>query len=74
MARTKLMSITEVAEQKECTRQAVHDAIKSGKLDAEQVGRYYVVRMNSRFQKWMPDPKRQIAGGIRRTKEGKRAE
>ncbi len=66
MARVELISTTEAAKRKGCTRQAVHLAATSGKLDAEQVGRSYVVRANKVFENWTPNPKRQVAGGIRR--------
>lgn len=39
-----LMSITEVAAHHGVSRQAVHDAIKGGKLPAVQVGTTWVVR------------------------------
>lgn len=39
-----LMSITEIAAHYACSRQAVHDAIKAGKLPARQVGTTWVVR------------------------------
>lgn len=39
-----LMSITEIAAHHGVSRQAVHDAIKAGKLPARQVGTTWVVR------------------------------
>ncbi len=71
MARTELISTTEAAQRKGCTRHAVHLAATAGKLDAEQVGRSFVVRVNKKFEDWAPNPKRQAAGGIRRKKAKK---
>ena len=68
MARLELISTTEAAKRKGCTRQAVHLAATSGKLDAEQVGRSYVVRANKVFEDWTPNPKIQAAGKARAKK------
>ena len=65
MTRTELISTTEAAQRKGCSRQAVHQAAKSGKLDAEQVGRSYVVRVNKVFEQWAPNPDKQKAAKAR---------
>ena len=55
------LSVTEAAERKGCTRQAIHYAINSGKIDAELIGAYKAVVPNARFERWKPNPKIQKA-------------
>ena len=38
-----LLSVTEVAQRKGCTRQAVHNAIGRGQLTARRVGHAFVI-------------------------------
>ena len=56
------ITITQAAERKECSRQAIHDAIKRGGLDAVQIGNMWVVLVAEKFSKWEPNRKRQEIG------------
>lgn len=40
----QLLSVTRAAELLRCTRQNVHFMIKDGKIEAENLGTYYVIR------------------------------
>ena len=64
-----LLSVNEAGKVKGTTRQTVYNAIKTGMIDAERVGSYYVVKDNAKFGKWAPNPNMQ-KGGKARWKEG----
>ena len=68
MPLSTLISSSEAAQIKACTRQAIVDAIARGAIDGQQVGRSYMVRKNGKFERWQPNPRRQKAG-----REGQRA-
>lgn len=66
----------EAAQEKQCSRNAIRDAIGRRALDGEQVGKFYFVRVNRKFQEWEPNPRRQKAGRDSqnaRTRSGKKA-
>ena len=69
------ITVAEASKDKGCTGQAIRDAIAKGALDADVYGKTYVVKCNKKWVDWMPNPKRQVAGGIRqkRTKKARRA-
>jgi hypothetical protein len=67
----KRLSTTEAAEQKGCSRQALNLAIRSGKLDAERIGKVNVVVANRKYADWTPNPNMQ-KGGKARAKKAKR--
>jgi DNA (cytosine-5)-methyltransferase 1 len=50
----ELISVAEAAKHKDCSRQAIWGAIKRGDLDAQRVGRSYIVTTNRRFHQWLP--------------------
>jgi len=60
----KFKSITEAADAKGCTRQAIYDAIDSGKINVAQSesGKVRLVIVDGRFDTWHPSPTRQKAG------------
>jgi hypothetical protein len=62
MATTKLLDTATAATEKGCSRQAILGAIRNSKIDGEQLGRYYAVRANRKFEDWQPDPTRQQIG------------
>ena len=71
------ITVAEASKYKSCTGQAIRDAIAKGVLDADVFGKTYVVKCNKKWEDWMPNPKRQAAGGIRqkkikKAKKGKR--
>ena len=76
MPRLERLSTVEAAELKGCTRQGIFQAVKSGKIDAEKVGRTNIVIANQKFQDWTPNPKIQAARRKkpkrRRTKKAKK--
>jgi len=56
------ISVTETAKRKNCSGQAVRDAIKKQQLDAVQIGRTWVVMTTPKYFEWTPNSKRQVAG------------
>ena len=58
----KLISTTAAAEEKDCSRQAVTDAINRGAIDGVKAGRNYVIRANKKYRDWQPNPVRQQIG------------
>ena len=64
-------TVTETAKQKCCSPQAVRDAIKKERLDAEVFGRTYVVTANKKYDQWNPNPNMQ-KGGKARAKKAKK--
>ena len=62
MPLSTLISSSEAAQIKACTRQAIVDAIARGAIDGQQVGRSYMVRKNGKFERWKANPRRQKAG------------
>lgn len=58
---SKLLSTGEVATLKGVTRQAVHLAIRDGRLKAQQAGRYWVVTEKD-CEEWEPNPARSEGG------------
>ena len=62
MEENKLISTSQAADQKRCSRKAVVDAIKRGAIPGQQMGRYFVVIADERFEAWLPDRVRQEIG------------
>ena len=58
----KLLSTADAAKIKECSPQAICGAIKRGVLNAHQVGRSYVVEVDTTFKDWQPNVHRQQIG------------
>jgi len=56
------ISVREAAERKECTVQAVRNAVKAGYVEAVQIGRAYIVLVNEKFEAWQPNRERQQIG------------
>jgi hypothetical protein len=59
------ISVTDAAQRKGCSGQAVRDAIKKGLLDAIVIGRTYVVMTTRKFETWQPVSIKQQAGRAR---------
>jgi hypothetical protein len=59
--RLERISASEAASRKNCTRQNVNNAIRSGKLNAEKIGSYNAVVVDKDFEKWEPNRKIQKA-------------
>ena len=59
------ISVTDAAERKGCSGQAVRDAIKKGLLDAVVIGRTFVVMTTRKFETWNPSPNMQKGGRAR---------
>ena len=59
------LTVTETATRKGCSVQAVRDAIKMGRLDAEMFGKTYILKCNAKWQRWEPMAVRQAAGRSR---------
>jgi hypothetical protein len=57
-----LIDTTTAAKEKACSRNAVLAAIRRGDIDGEQTGRYFVVKANTKYQEWAPNPTRQQIG------------
>ena len=57
-----LIPVGEAAESKGCSRNAIRDAIRRKDLDGRQIGRFFFVRANKRFEAWQPNPLRQKIG------------
>jgi predicted DNA-binding protein (UPF0251 family) len=58
----------EAAKRKGCSRQAIWWAIRRKELDAVQIGRAYIIKVNGKFLEWKPNLVRQEAGLINRQK------
>ena len=56
------ISVTDAAKRKNCSGQAVRDAINKRQLDAVQIGRTWVIMTTPRYFEWSPNTKRQLAG------------
>ena len=56
-----LVSVTEAGKMKECTGQAVRDAVRKGLIDAHVFGRTFVIVCNKKWREWHPNPKMQSA-------------
>ena len=73
----KRLTVAEASENKGCSRQAVHDAIRKGLLDAERFGRMgYLLKCNKKYDDWFPNPNMQRSGYSRwgrKTKKAKKA-
>lgn len=67
----ELISITEAAERKGCTRQAIFGAIKRGEVDAQRIGHVFIVSANEKFNAWRPGEGYQKAGRARAAKAKK---
>ena len=50
MIQPNVITITEAAKQKSCTRQALYNAIKRGDLDAVSVGQYQMIVRDEKFK------------------------
>ncbi len=61
------ISVTDAAQRKGCSGQAIRDALKKGLLDAVIIGRTYVVMTTRKFEEWQPS-KRQNSGRARAAK------
>ena len=59
------ISPQEAAQIKGCSNQAVLDAIKAEKIDAERFSRVWLIKNNRKFQQWTPGEKHQAAGHAR---------
>ena len=59
------VSPQEAAQIKGCSDQAVLDAIKAEKIDAERFSRVWLIKSNRKFQQWTPGEKHQAAGKAR---------
>ena len=57
-----LIDTATAAKKKDCSRNAILNAIRRDVIDGQQTGRYYVVIENTRFKNWSPDPDRQQIG------------
>ena len=57
-----MITVTEAANEKGCTGQAVRNAIKAHGLDYQQFGRTLVIKANKKYNEWNPSPKRVAAG------------
>ena len=53
-----MITVTEANQKKECSGQAVRDAIRWGLLDSEQFGKTFAVKINKKYQEWEPMPVR----------------
>ena len=51
---TSMLSVKEAAEEKGVTVQAIHKAIQRGTLNAEKVGRYYVIHRDTSYRTYTP--------------------
>jgi hypothetical protein len=61
----EFISTADTAKRKKCSPQAVWGAIKRNALNAQQIGRSYVVAVDAKFDNWQPNPKIQAAGKAR---------
>ena len=59
----RIIGTAEAAEKKDCSRNAILDAIRRGVIDSERLGpRSYAVKANRKFEEWEPNRKRQKIG------------
>ena len=61
----KFISVQEAAALKGITRGAMWLVIKRGEIDAQKVGKAYVVKVNAKFNAWERHRVKQRAGQIR---------
>lgn len=61
----KIISTTDAAQIKGCSRQAIAEAVRGGYVDAERIGKSLAVKVNKRFEDWQPMRVRQKAGKAR---------
>lgn len=66
----RLLSTTEAAAEKGCTKQTIHNAVKRKDIDGERLGGFLFVKPNKRFESWQPNPVRQKIG--RESQKGRR--
>ncbi len=59
------IGVTDAAERKGCSAQAVRDAIKKGLLDAMMIGGTYIIMTTRKFENWNPSPNMQKGGRAR---------
>ena len=59
-----MISVTDAAQIKKCSRQAIYDAIKSVKIRSQRIGKILLVEDDAQFSAWKPDPIRQAAGRL----------
>ena len=57
-----LIDTATAAKKKNCSRNAILDAVNRGAIDGQKTGRYYVVMENAKFANWNPNPDRQQIG------------
>ena len=69
MARYERISASEAAERKRCSRQNINVAIRQGKLNAEKIGTYNAVVVDSKFESWELNRKIQKAQKARWEKQ-----
>ena len=59
----RIIGTAEAAEKKDCSRNAILDAIRRGAIDSERLGpRSYAVKANRKFEEWEPNRVRQEIG------------
>ena len=69
---TSLIDTAAAAKRKGCSQNAIVAAIKRNDIDGEQIGRYYAVKANRKFEDWQPQAVRQKAGKARAKKAKKK--
>ncbi|MDA0710550.1 MAG: hypothetical protein O3B73_10130 [bacterium] len=58
----EFVSTKEAGERKACSPQSIWNAIKRGELNAQQIGRSFVVAVDQKFESWEPNRQRQQIG------------
>ena len=64
------IGVSEAAKRKDCSGQAVRDAIKKGLIDATKIGNTFIIPVTNRFEEWEPNPNYQKGGRARAKKAG----
>ena len=65
------ISVLEASSLKNCSGQAIRDAVKRGVIDAEIIGSTHIIQANKKFEEWTPQAVRQKAGRARAKKAKK---
>ena len=55
------ISTQEAADRKGCTMPTIRNALATGKIEGEQVGKVRIVLVNRAFEEWEPNPRIQKA-------------
>ncbi len=63
----KYKSITEAAQDKDVSRQAIHSAIKAGHLKSITIGRQHAILVDSNYQDY--EPNRNIQKAMKKLNE-----